>query len=86
MLIKFLCFNFLFLPAYNNALAAFATWLHDFPATLIFCKKKGKTLQSAHLSVSPLYYITKNDPKKNTTSDLLKKTETGSIGKTLRTF
>jgi hypothetical protein len=42
MLIKFLCFNFLFLPAYNNALAAFATWLHDFPATLIFCKKKRK--------------------------------------------
>jgi hypothetical protein len=81
MLIKFLCFNFLFLPAYNNALAALATW---FPGNPDFFQEK--TLQSAHLSVSPLYYITKNDRTKNTASDLLKKTETGSIGKALGSF
>jgi hypothetical protein len=40
-----------------------------------------KTLESAHLSVFPLYYITKNEHTKNTRSDLLQKTETGSIGK-----
>jgi hypothetical protein len=51
-----------------------------------FARKWGKTLQSAHLLVSPLYYITENDRTKNTTSDLLKKMETGSIGKALATF
>jgi hypothetical protein len=68
MLIKFLCFNFLFQPAYNNALAALAAW---FPSNPDFLQEK--TLQSAHLWVSPLYYITKNNRTKNTTSDLLKR-------------
>ncbi len=81
MLIKFLCFNFLFLQAYNNALAALATW---FPSNPDFLQEK--TLQSAQLSVSPLYYITKNDRTKSTTSDLLKKTETGFIGKARGSF
>jgi hypothetical protein len=60
MLIKFLCFNFLFLQAYNNALAALATWFHSNPDFL-----QEKTLQSAHLLVFPLYYITKKDGTKN---------------------
>jgi hypothetical protein len=45
MLIKFLCFNFLFLPAYNTALAALATY---FPATLIICKKKEEERSNLH--------------------------------------
>jgi hypothetical protein len=68
MLIKFLWFNILFLQAYNNALAALATW---FPSNPDFLQEK--TLQSAHLSVSPLYYITKNDRTKNTRVTFLKR-------------
>jgi len=51
-----------------------------------FARERGKTFQSAHLLVSPLYYITKNDRTSNTTSDLHKKTETGYVGKTVEIF
>jgi hypothetical protein len=57
MLIKFLCLNFLFLPAYNNALAALAT---DFPGTLIFWKKKRKNAPiCTPVSFSSLLYYQK---------------------------
>jgi hypothetical protein len=54
--------------------------------SLFFARIRGKTLQSAHLSIFPLCYITKNDRMKNTTSVLHKKIETGSIGKALGSF
>jgi hypothetical protein len=45
MLIKFLCLHFLFLSAYNNALAAL---LHDFPATPIFLQEKEEKRSNLH--------------------------------------
>jgi hypothetical protein len=45
MRIKFLCFNFLFLPAYNNALAALAT---KFPRNPDFLQEKEEKRSNLH--------------------------------------
>jgi len=45
MLIKFLCFNFLFMRAYNNALAALAT---RFPSNPDFLQEKEEKRSNLH--------------------------------------
>jgi hypothetical protein len=54
MLIKFLCFNFLFLPAYNNALAALDTWFPSNPDVLQEKEEKRSNLHTYRFLLSTI--------------------------------